>query len=88
MIMGMSAESLIIMLVVGAVAGWLAGQVVRGGSGGLAFDIIVGIVGSIIGGWVFSRMGIFAGPGVVGAIITSAAGAIILLIGLKFLQRR
>ena len=57
----MTVESLIIFLLIGAIAGWLAGQIMKGGGYGLVGDIIVGIIGPFIGGWLFGRLGIAAG---------------------------
>jgi len=74
----MGLMSLLIFLALGAVAGWLAGLIMKGGGFGLVVNIIVGIVGAIIGGWVFSFVGI-ATESVIGSIITAVVGAIILL---------
>lgn len=82
----MSAEMLIIWLVVGAVAGWLAGMVVKGGGLGLIGDIVVGIIGAFIGGWLFGQMGISAGGGLAGAIVTATVGAIALLAVLRLVR--
>lgn len=66
-------------IIIGAVSGWLAGQIMRGGGFGLLVNIIVGIMGAVIGGWVFSLLGIDAGSSLVGSLITSLVGAILLL---------
>ncbi len=79
--------SIIIWLVVGAIAGWLAGMVVKGGGFGLIGDIIVGIVGGLIAGWLLPRLGIFIGTGFVAAVIDSFIGAVILLIILRLVKR-
>ncbi len=65
----MSAETLIIWLIIGAIAGWLAGVIVKGYGFGLVGNIVVGIIGSFVGGWLFTRMGISTGGGIFGAII-------------------
>jgi uncharacterized membrane protein YeaQ/YmgE (transglycosylase-associated protein family) len=70
--------SWVLFLIIGAIAGWLAGQVMKGGGFGLLGDIVVGVIGAFIGGWVFGLLGITAG-GVVGALITAFVGAVILL---------
>ena len=70
----MDITSLVIFLVIGAIAGWLAGVVMKGGGFGLVGDIVVGIVGAVVGGWLFGVLGITAG-GLVGAIITAFVGA-------------
>ncbi len=83
----MGAESLIVIVIVGVVAGWLAGQVVRGGGFGLIGDLIVGVVGALIAGWLFPTLGIHLGGGIVGAIISAAIGAIILLFIIRLVRR-
>jgi uncharacterized membrane protein YeaQ/YmgE (transglycosylase-associated protein family) len=79
--------SIIIWLVVGAIAGWLAGMVVKGGGFGLIGDIIVGIVGGLIAGWLLPRLGIYIGSGFVAAVIDSFIGAVILLLILRLFKR-
>lgn len=74
----MELQALIIFLFIGAVAGWLAGTLMKGGGFGLLGNIVVGILGAIVGGWLFGSMGI-AGGGMLGAIITATIGAVILL---------
>ena len=74
----MDPTSLIIFLAIGAVAGWLAGLIMKGGGFGLLGNIAVGIVGSVIGGFVFGMLGISAG-GIIGSIVSATAGAAILL---------
>ena len=76
----MGVESIIIWLIVGAIAGWLAGMVVKGGGFGLIGDIVVGIIGAVIAGWLLPRLGIFIGAGFVAAVIDAFIGAVILLI--------
>ena len=83
----MSVESLIIFVVVGVVAGWLAGQVMHGAGFGLVGDLVVGVIGALIAGWVFPRLGVHLGSGIVGAIISSAIGAIVLLAVLRLVRR-
>jgi uncharacterized membrane protein YeaQ/YmgE (transglycosylase-associated protein family) len=83
----MDAQSLIIWLIVGAVAGWLASMVVAGGGFGLIGDIIVGIVGALIAGWLLPQLGLVIGGGFIGAIINAFIGAVILLIILRLIRR-
>jgi uncharacterized membrane protein YeaQ/YmgE (transglycosylase-associated protein family) len=83
----MDAQALIIWLIVGAVAGWLAGMVVKGGGYGLVGDIIVGIVGALIAGWLLPRLGIALGVGIVAAIIDAFIGAVVLLLILRLVRR-
>ena len=82
----MGPQGIIIWLVIGAIAGWLAGQIVKGGGFGLVGDIIIGIVGSVIGGWIFGSY-VVGMPGVLGAIIGSTIGAVILLFIIKLVRR-
>jgi uncharacterized membrane protein YeaQ/YmgE (transglycosylase-associated protein family) len=84
----MSVESLIIFLLVGAVAGWLAGTIVRGYGFGLVGNIVVGIVGAFLAGWLLPRLGVNLGlSGIVGAIIFAAIGAIVLLLLIGLIRR-
>ena len=66
-------------IVVGLIAGWLAGQVMKGGGYGVVVDIILGMLGGIVGGWVFGLLGIGAGGGMIGSIIVAFVGAVILV---------
>jgi uncharacterized membrane protein YeaQ/YmgE (transglycosylase-associated protein family) len=83
----MDATTIIVWLVVGAIAGWLAGQVVKGSGFGLVGDIVVGIVGAIIAGWLFPYLGISLGGGIIGAIIAALIGAVILLVIIRLVRR-
>src|SRR5262249_39446813 len=74
----MTLTGLIIFLLIGAVAGWIAGQIMSGGGFGLVGNIVVGVIGALIGGWVFSLLGI-AVYGLIGSIIAAVIGAVILL---------
>jgi len=74
----MDITGLIVFLAIGAVAGWLAGTLMKGGGFGLLMNIVVGIVGALIGGFVFGLLGISAG-GIIGSIATATVGAILLL---------
>ena len=75
----MSNESLLIILVVGLIAGWLAGQIVRGTGFGIVGDVLIGIVGAFIGTWVLPQLGIHLGLGIVAAIINATIGALIFI---------
>ncbi len=83
----MDAQALIIWLIVGAIAGWLAGMVVKGGGYGLVGDIVVGIVGGLIAGWLLPHVGIAIGGGFIAAIINAFIGAVIFLIVLRLIKR-
>jgi uncharacterized membrane protein YeaQ/YmgE (transglycosylase-associated protein family) len=84
--MYISSESLIVILFVGLVAGWLAGKVVRGTGFGIIGDIVVGIAGAFIASWIFPRLGFHLGGGLVSEIIYSAIGAIILLLIVRLVR--
>ncbi|HPG88049.1 MAG TPA: GlsB/YeaQ/YmgE family stress response membrane protein [Hyphomicrobium sp.] len=83
----MGPEALIILLVIGAIAGFLAGLIVKGYGFGVVGNIVVGIVGALLGGWLLPRLGIFAGGDIVGQIITATIGAVILLLLIGVLRR-
>ncbi|MEO6013504.1 MAG: GlsB/YeaQ/YmgE family stress response membrane protein [Devosia sp.] len=86
--MELTTQSILVILVVGLVAGWLAGQIVRGGGMGIVADLAVGIVGAFIGSWVLPKMGIVLGAGLLAAIINATIGAIILLLIIRLIQGR
>ena len=79
---------LLYVLIIGAISGWLAGQLFRGFGFGLLGNIIIGIVGSFIGFWLFAKLGVSLGKGVLGTILTSAIGAILLLFIVGLFRRR
>lgn len=83
----MGIESLLVFLIIGAVAGWLAGQLVKGYGFGLIGNIVVGIVGALIAGWLFPAIGISLGTGIVAAIIHATIGAVILLVLLRLVKQ-
>jgi uncharacterized membrane protein YeaQ/YmgE (transglycosylase-associated protein family) len=74
-------------IIVGLIAGWLAGQVMKGGGYGIIVDIVLGLLGGILGGWLFGALGIGAGGGLVGSIIVSFIGAVILVAITRVLKR-
>jgi uncharacterized membrane protein YeaQ/YmgE (transglycosylase-associated protein family) len=82
----MTVSSLVWFLLIGLIAGWLAGQVMRGGGFGVVGDMIVGVIGALLGGWLFSLLGISAG-GLTGAIITAFVGAVVLIAILRAVKR-
>ena len=83
----MGIEALLIILLVGAIAGWLAGQIVKGYGFGLLGNIVVGIVGELIAGFLFPRLGFGLGEGIVGSIIAATLGAVILLFLIRLVKR-
>jgi uncharacterized membrane protein YeaQ/YmgE (transglycosylase-associated protein family) len=83
----MALEAILIILIIGAVAGWLAGQIVRGMGFGLIGNIVVGIVGAFIAGWLLPRIGIVIGGGILGSIINATIGAVVLLFIVGLIKR-
>lgn len=83
----MTIESIIIFLVVGAIAGWLAGQIVKGHGFGLVGNIVVGIVGAFLAGFLLPRLGFAIGGGFIAAIINALIGAVILLVLIGLFKR-
>lgn len=82
----MSGELILIWLIVGAVAGWLAGMIVKGGGFGLLGDIVVGIIGAFVGGWLLTRLGVTIGVGLTSVIATATIGAVALLTLLRLVR--
>ena len=83
----MSGEAILIVMIVGAVAGWLAGLIVRGVGFGLIGDIVIGIIGAFIAHWLFPKLGIQLGAGLVRAILNATIGAVILLLLIRLIRR-
>jgi uncharacterized membrane protein YeaQ/YmgE (transglycosylase-associated protein family) len=82
----MFAMSWIWFLIVGGLAGWLAGLLMRGGGFGVIGDIVVGIIGGVIGGYLFGALGI-AAYGLVGALVMSTIGAVVLIFLIRLIKR-
>ena len=74
-------------LLIGICAGWVAGQIVKGGGFGLVVDMIVGVIGAFLGGWLFRVLGIGVGGGMLGTLIVATVGAIVLLLLLRVIKR-
>ena len=83
----MQVEALLILLLVGAIAGFLAGVIVKGYGFGLVGNIVVGIVGAVLGGWLLPQLGLFPGGNIIGQIISATIGAVILLTLIGFVRR-
>ncbi len=83
----MALETLIVLLIIGAIAGYLAGLIVKGYGFGVVGNIVVGIVGAAIGGWLLPRLGLFPGGDIVSAIITAVIGAVILLLLIGLIRK-
>jgi uncharacterized membrane protein YeaQ/YmgE (transglycosylase-associated protein family) len=83
----MDIQSLLILLIVGAIAGWLAGIIVKGYGFGLIGNIVVGVVGAFLGSYLFPSLGLFDLPGLPGAILSATLGAVILLFVIGLIRR-
>lgn len=84
--MSISGEGLIIILIVGVVAGWLAGQIVQGTGFGDLGDLVIGIIGAFVGGWLLPQLNVHLGTGMFSAIINATIGAVVLLFVLAILR--
>jgi uncharacterized membrane protein YeaQ/YmgE (transglycosylase-associated protein family) len=84
--MNLAGESIIIILIVGLVAGWLAGKLVQGAGFGLIGDIVIGVIGAFIASWLFPKLGIQLGTGMIREIIDSAIGAVLLLVIIRLVR--
>jgi uncharacterized membrane protein YeaQ/YmgE (transglycosylase-associated protein family) len=83
----MGAHGILAWILIGAVAGWLAGKLMSGGGYGLIGDIVVGIIGAFVGGWLAGVLHINIGGGLIASIITATVGAVLLLFLLRMVKR-
>lgn len=83
----MPIESLFVLILVGAIAGWLAGLIVKGFGFGLIGNIVIGILGALIATWLFPRLGVAMGRGLISAILSATLGAVILLVVVGVIRR-
>ena len=84
--MHISNESLLVILLVGLIAGWLAGKIIRGTGFGIIGDIIIGIIGAFTGDWLLPRLSIHLGTGIISAIINATIGAVLLLFIIRLVR--
>jgi uncharacterized membrane protein YeaQ/YmgE (transglycosylase-associated protein family) len=82
-IMHLSSQGLLVIIIVGIIAGWLAGRVIEGGGFGLIGDLLVGLIGAFIGDWLLPRLDIHLGQGIVALIMNAFLGAVVLLLILR-----
>ncbi|WP_244816136.1 GlsB/YeaQ/YmgE family stress response membrane protein [Caballeronia sp. Lep1P3] len=80
-------HGIIISLIIGGVAGWLAGLIMNGTGFGMLVDILVGIVGGVVGNWLFGALGISLGGGLLGSLLTAVIGAVVLLFIIRLFRR-
>lgn len=81
------SENMLWFLIVGLVAGWLAGVLVKGGGFGLIGDLVVGVLGAFVGGWLFTTLGVSMGGGLLGSILVATIGAVVLLLIVRIIKR-
>jgi uncharacterized membrane protein YeaQ/YmgE (transglycosylase-associated protein family) len=86
--MHISNEGLLVILIVGVIAGWLAGQLVSGSGYGLIGDLVIGVIGAFIGTWLLHQLNIHIGSGMVAAIVSATIGAVLLMIILRTFRKR
>ena len=79
-------DNLLWFLLIGVAAGWLASQIMKGGGSGLITDLIMGVIGSVLGGFLFGLLGLSA-DGALGSLVTATVGAIVLIAGLRAINR-
>jgi uncharacterized membrane protein YeaQ/YmgE (transglycosylase-associated protein family) len=84
--MMLSNQSLLVVVLVGVIAGWLAGQIFRGTGFGLIGDLVVGLLGALFGSWLLPQLGLHLGTGIVAAIINATIGALIMLLIISLLR--
>lgn len=83
----MTVETLLVWIIIGAIAGWLAGLIVRGFGVGLVGNIIIGIVGAFLGGWLLGMLGVSVGSGIINSIFSAFVGAVVLLVLVRVIKR-
>lgn len=74
-------------ILIGLAAGWLAGRIMKTGSGSALTNLVVGVIGALLGGYLFDLLGIFPGGGLIGSLITATVGAVVLIAGLRVINR-
>ena len=84
----MSGQSILVILLIGLIAGWLAGQLVRGTGFGLVGDLVIGVIGAYIGDWLLPQLGFHFGAGILASILDATIGAILLLLVVRLVRGR
>jgi uncharacterized membrane protein YeaQ/YmgE (transglycosylase-associated protein family) len=79
--------SFIYFIIIGGIAGWLAGKIMKGGGFGLVMNIVLGIIGSMVGGWVFNFLGLSTDGGTIGSLVTALVGAVIILYVARLIKK-
>ena len=84
----MNVNQLVVFLLIGGVAGWLAGLIMKGGGFGIVGNIVAGVIGAVLGGWLFGVLGISVSGQWVGPLVTATAGAVVLLFAIGLIRRK
>ena len=84
----MNVDQLVVFLVIGGVAGWLAGLIMKGGGFGILGNVVAGVIGAVLGGWLFGVLGISVGGKWVGPVVTATAGAVVLLFAIGLIRKK
>jgi len=84
----MTVDQLVVFLLIGGVAGWLAGLIMKGGGFGIVGNIIAGVIGAVLGGWLFGVLGISVGGQWVGPLVTAIVGSVVLLFALGLIRKK
>ena len=79
--------SFIYFIIIGGIAGWLAGKIMKGGGFGLVMNIVLGIIGAMVGGWIFSFLGLSVDEGVIGSLVTALVGAVLILYVARLIKK-
>jgi len=84
----MNMEQIVVFLVIGGVAGWLAGLITKGGGFGILGNIVAGVVGAVLGGWIFGVLGVSIGGKWAGSLVTATVGAVVLLFAISLIRKK
>jgi len=84
----MNVQQLVVFLLIGGVAGWLAGLIMKGGGFGILGNIVVGVIGAVLGGWLFGVLGISVGGQWAGSLVTAIVGAVVLLLAVGLIKKK
>ena len=79
--------SFIYFIIIGGIAGWLAGKIMKGGGFGLVMNIVLGVIGSMVGGWVFNFLGLSTDGGTIGSLVTALVGAVLILYVARLIKK-
>ena len=79
--------SFLYFIIIGGIAGWLAGRIMQGGGFGVLINIVLGVIGGVVGGWVFGLLGLSSGDGLIGSLITALVGAVLILYVARLIKK-